>query len=106
MYNPLSIILSDIPFYKEFRKRMILLYSFHELWYVQCTIYIIMKNLREAARLTRDRYSFYDIQGKLNKKLILLGSVQAQLYAHVNMFICKPLDLYYKDRSRVHLTIN
>ena len=34
------------------------------------------------------------LYGKLNKELKLLGSVQAQLYTHVNMFICKPLDLY------------
>ena len=34
------------------------------------------------------------LYGKLNKELKLLGSVQAQLCTHVNMFICKPLDLY------------
>ena len=32
------------------------------------------------------------LYGKLNKELKLLGSVQAQLHTHVNMFICKPLD--------------
>ena len=43
---------------------------------------------------------------KLNKELKLPGSVQAHLYTHVNMFICKPLDLYKSINTEQQMLYN